>query len=49
MFGLGRLAGGYNNVFGPPVVKVPASRAEEALELLAASVPVPDTLPEEPV
>ena len=49
LVGLGRFAGGYNNTLGPPVVRVPASRADEARELLAATLPSPpqETLPEE--
>ena len=47
--GIGRFGSGYNNVFGPPVVKVPESRAAEALELLslAEKRPTPERYPED--
>jgi len=35
-FALGRVGGGYNPATGPPVVLVPAQRADEARELIAA-------------
>lgn len=35
VMGLGRLAGGYNAIFGPPVVKVPKGMFEAAREAIA--------------
>jgi len=42
-FSWGRLLAGHNPVCGPPVVRVPADREEEARELIkaAASAPLP--------
>lgn len=41
MVGLGRLGTGYNPVTGPPVVRVPEDRADEALRLLRATADEP--------
>lgn len=48
--GLGRLAGGYNQIFGPPVVKVPQGMLQAARDAIApvlADAPPPgsDELP----
>jgi hypothetical protein len=35
VMGLGRLAGGYNQIFGPPVVKVPQAMLQSARDAIA--------------
>lgn len=51
VMGLGRLAGGYNQIFGPPVIKVPKAALEAAREAIASATepaPIPageDDLP----
>jgi hypothetical protein len=37
VMGLGRLAGGYNQIFGPPVIKVPKAALEAAREAIASA------------
>ena len=43
----GRAGVGYNPVIGPPVVRVPSEREQEARELIEASASAP--LPEDPL
>ncbi len=53
VMGLGRLAGGYNQIFGPPVIQVPKGMLDAAREAIAvvldeaAVPPSEDELPDE--
>ncbi len=49
MFGLGRMASGFNAIIGPPVVRVPSEHVEAANELIASigELPPAEDTPED--